>query len=134
MVEGSFGDLQVVENVLNRQPLVSLGQDQPLCGIEDFITPRGMLGNVDRSGHQNLILKPTVGLFIQSESPPAINQEAGSCSSRASLESCGLAVATRIAHREIAALEAPNRLAAPELVVVVHSDKAVPAQSQIVER
>jgi len=65
MVEGSFGDLQIVENVLNRKALIAHGQDQPLRGIENLIASRGVLCNVDRPSHEYLVIRPTVGLFIE---------------------------------------------------------------------
>src|SRR5262249_21193642 len=51
-----------------------------------------------------------------------------------SLKRCRLPIAAWIARRYIAAIEAPNRLAAAELVVVVHRDKVVTAFPQPVER
>ena len=38
------------------------------------------------------------------------------------LETCGLPIPPRVAHRKVAVVELPNRLAASELVVVVHGD------------
>jgi hypothetical protein len=51
----------------------------------------------------------------------------------AGLEGCGLTVAAGIARCEIPAVEAPDRLAAAELVIVVHGDQVVPALPELVE-
>src|SRR5271169_2685339 len=67
----------------------------------------------------------------------AENCHTTSCStprSGSSLESCGLAIPAWIARGKIPAIEAPNCLAAPELIVVVHSNKVMPALPELVER
>src|SRR5271166_3543531 len=50
------------------------------------------------------------------------------------LERRGLAIASWITGRKISVIEAPDRLAAAELVVVVHGNQVVPALPELVER
>jgi hypothetical protein len=51
VIEGALGDLQVLEDVLNSQALIAIGQDQPLRGVQNRIAPSGLFGNVDGPGH-----------------------------------------------------------------------------------
>src|SRR5262245_23963242 len=51
-----------------------------------------------------------------------------------SLEPCRLTVAAGITGREVSVVEPPDRLAAPELVVVIHRDEFVAASAKLLDR
>jgi len=75
MVEGPFGNLQVIQDILNGHLLVASGVDQPQGCIEDFVAPYGIFLFVEDPRQGTCLLSKVLALLLNRPTDGLFNKE-----------------------------------------------------------